>query len=270
VTVVDLPKLRSAVDMEDVEFIFPEPGSQGDRVRANKTLLACASEVFRTQFFGSFQEKEVLVEDSSVDTFKMFIDILYNEKKDLKELNLKLLGELFYLAEKYQIATLKEAIVKTVKVKNIETEGVIEAMTVAEKNAYLPEFANSIHMICATHVLKVFKEGNIFEFFKMFEVREPTSAMLHKLMTIVSSMNTDDVAPCENCKHSPCLNNSRLSRENFVEGAVVSFKWLIDNAGNDFKTVKIVGKSKKPEARICDQTGFKLSWPVSKLRYKCK
>ena len=275
VTKIDRPSMRKAADMNDVLFIFH---NDERKVRANKTVLSCASEVFRAQFFGpSVPQKAVyVVEDSSVDAFNLFLDILHNVKIDLEELNLEVLGELFHLATKYQIDIVKKAVVSTVKVKNIEMEDVVEAMNVVEKNAHMPEFAHSILENCAKYVLKVSDEGgDILDFFDMFEVKEPISGLLHKLMIKAGSLKNDQETKkkverkvkrkCKNCKHRICLNKRSLSEENFTKDAVVSSKCSLELGIGT--TVKLDGKS----AATCrDSNGLNFSSPLSMLRYKCK
>ena len=124
---IDLASSREASDMTDVKFIFKDSGSKGNiEIKANKTILAYGSDVFKIQFFGSIPESDsVPIEDSSIDTFNMFVDILYNKKVELNELSLKVLGDLFYLGEKYHVEDLKDAIAKNVSSRKIEADGII-------------------------------------------------------------------------------------------------------------------------------------------------
>merc|ERR1712142_1462689 len=120
--------------MEDVTFSFKESGTNNEtEVRANKTILSFASEVFKTQFFGSIPAGKVIpVEDSSIDAFKIFIDALYDVKVNYAEINLMLLGEIFFLAEKYQVDAMKVTITENVKTREVNENDLLKVAKVSE------------------------------------------------------------------------------------------------------------------------------------------
>ena len=112
-----------------------------------------ASEVFKTQFFGSLPAgKVILVEDSSIDAFKIFVDALHGVKVNYKEINLMLLGEIFFLADKYQVDAMKVAIIDNVKTREVNKNDVLDAAIVSEANTHLVEFANALDMLCVEFV----------------------------------------------------------------------------------------------------------------------
>jgi len=221
---LDLPSLREASDLADVTFSFSDIGTKGIKeLKANKTFLACASDIFRTQFFGSIPcEKVIHVEDSNVDAFDTFLDILYHVDVDLKERNFKFLGEIFYLAEKYQVHDLKTLIVEVVESKNIGMKDVLEIMMIAEAGgtSRLEKFSESLILLCVKLVLSSSAE-TLAEMFDMFEVEESTSYLLHKLMSKVNKLKdkVSRVEPCKNCRKNPCMNGERITIYNFVEKA---------------------------------------------------
>ena len=71
-------------NMTDIKFTFPEEDSSVDSsINAQKLVLACGSEVFKIQFYGSFKNEDTIkVTDASIEAFKIFIDILYNKHVD--------------------------------------------------------------------------------------------------------------------------------------------------------------------------------------------
>jgi len=208
--------------LSDVTFSFSDIGTKGNKeLKANKTFLACASEVFKTQFFGSIPcEKVIFVEDSNVDAFETFLDILYGVDVDLKEKNLKFLGELFYLAEKYQVTDLKTAIVEVVESTSIGMKDVLDIMMIAEATSRLEQFSESLCLLCVKLVLSSSVEG-LAELFKMFEVEESTSCLLHKLMSKVDDLKSKVKVEesCKNCRQKPCIDGALITRDNFVEKA---------------------------------------------------
>jgi len=183
----ELPFSRNRSELADVTFSFKEVSLVSEsrkEIKANKVILALASEVFMTQFFGSIPAGTVvLVEDSNVEAFGIFIDILYNVKIQLKDLDPILLGDLFYLAEKYQVEAVKVAIVEDVKLRQIEIKDVLDILKVAESKSQLVQFADSLYKLCLEVIQK--SSDNIYKVFGMFDPEvedESTSRLLHKLV----------------------------------------------------------------------------------------
>jgi len=220
----------------DVTFILTELGSSScSEVHANKAVLASLSEVFETQFFGSVpSDNTIRVEDTNFDAFKIFIDILYNVKQDVTQFSFQLLGDLFYLAEKYQVKAVKTAIVKTVKSINLESHEVLEALKIAETFSHLKEFAETLEGICT----KFASGSKVLELFRKSEVNEECSFKLHELMIKVGKKENEHY--CENCYQHPCINDSALSRENFVPNAYIAL-----SEGTDDLIRKTVSSSRR-------------------------
>jgi len=228
----ELPIARNCPEVADVTFRFEDMSSVpkiSKEIKANKTILALASEVFKTQFFGSIPAGNVVpVEDSNAEAFGMFIDILYNVKTELKDLNPTLLGDLFYLAEKYQVDSVKVAIVEDVKLRQIEIKDVLEILKVAESKSQLVQFADSLYKLCLKVILK--SSDNIIKVFGMFDPDvedECTSRMLHRLMFKAKYLKDDldesDGKLCSNCQHFPCLDGLAVNLGNFVKNAAVTY-----------------------------------------------
>jgi len=188
-TIVDLPSLRRSRKLDDVTFIFQEEGmDESYEINANKTVLACASEVFKTQFFGSIPAGKVVhVKDSNGTTFSTFLDMLYNIKVELNKMDLKLLGELFYLVQKYQVSNWKETILRNIQLRKLKIDEILDAVVVAEANSHLVEFAKAINIICAEFVHNS-SPREISELFMKSEVEVATSAMLHRFMAKAFSL----------------------------------------------------------------------------------
>jgi len=224
----DLPS-RICSELADVTFSFDTESSitNGKKeIKANKTILALASEVFKTQFFGSIPAEEVVpVKDSNAEAFGIFLDILYNEKIQLKDMNLMLLGDLFYLADKYQVDEIKAAILEDINLRQVNIEDVIEVLTVVESKSQLVQFAESLYKLCLKVVLK--SSDNICKLFNMSDPDdESTSRMLHRFMIIAHTLKDEIDQVCNNCQQFPCLDGSIVClNNNFVENAeVISYR----------------------------------------------
>ena len=111
--------------VRDVKFVVKDAdGKVAGEIQASKVLLSLVSEVFRTQFFGTMSEEKrdteddittIVIEDTSFTAFRSLIGYIYSgdeaSLRSLKDLNL--LFEIFQLADKYLLFTLK-TLVKTI------------------------------------------------------------------------------------------------------------------------------------------------------------
>eukprot|EP00092_Neocalanus_flemingeri_P037812 GFUD01041162.1.p1 GENE.GFUD01041162.1~~GFUD01041162.1.p1 ORF type:complete len:281 (-),score=48.41 GFUD01041162.1:53-895(-) len=229
----------------DVSFTFVDQSTgEKSELLAHKLVLACGSSVFMAQFYGSIKEKEdsIPVEDSSMTTFKVFLDILYNKKVLLKSMDYQLLGELFYLADKHLLDPLKDAIIEEVSTRKMVTEQVLEGAKVAETHAHLSKFSEALFEVCSSF-LKDNPESAL-EMCDNEEVSEENSLPLHRLMARANRTKQKSTAPpapnCSNCEHDPCLHEEQLTADNFVKGTSVCvyeiFPWSVV-----YKTVKLEG-----------------------------
>ena len=171
----------------DVKFIFVNQTS-GDKseLSAHKLILACGSEVFMAQFYGSMKEEKdfITVEDSSVEAFQVLLDIFYNKKVLLEGVNYQLLGELFYLAEKYHLNKFQASILKEVSSRKMVPEKLLEAAKAAESNSLLEKFSNFLHQRCSQFVID--DTALVLEIFDKEEVGKENSYILHRLMARVA------------------------------------------------------------------------------------
>ena len=259
-SVSDFGILRRSTDLADVTFTIKDPGNNGGdvEIKAHKVILAGASEIFKTQFFGAFPSEDIVrVEDATVATFNLFLDSIYNVPVELKELSLKVIGELFYLAEKYRIDAVKKALVKYVREMEITKEEVLPVLTIAESTSHLVEFADALFMLCVKFAHKS-TTVELMNLFHEVKVEEKSSIMLHRFLSKAFSVKNEDY--CKNCQHHPCLDESVLSKENFVTNAFITRERRVDGIR---KTVSFEGEvvtyRKSMETRR-----------VNELKYKCK
>ena len=147
---IDIAKIResSPQPTTDVTFIFVDQNSgEKKELHAHKLLLAFGSEVFMTQFFGSFKEERdtIPVEDASFEAFKIFLDVLYNKRISIHQASYKLLAELFYLGGKCLMVEMQQMIIGEITSRKMVPGKLIEAAQVAEENAQIMEkFSESI------------------------------------------------------------------------------------------------------------------------------
>jgi len=210
--------LRTYPVMSDVKFIFKVPESnEVKEILSHKLILACASEVFHTQFYSDDKEEYVIIiEDSSYEAFKIFLEVLYNVKVDLKALSFQLLAEMFYLSEKYRVDVLKKEVNGTLHMKTIDAENLLIAVKVAIDNSRLEEFSNTLYNLCTSFVSQ-----NPFTVLKLFAEREEEENISCLRKVVARMFETREVENCMNCKTSPCLRGEYLTMENSVLDAKI-------------------------------------------------
>ena len=210
--------LRANPIMADVKFLFGLPDSNEVReILAHKLILSCASEVFQTQFYSDLKDEyDVFIEDSSYEAFKIFLEVLYNVKVDLKALSFQLLGEMYYLTEKYRVDVLKKEVNDTLFMKNIDVNNLLMAVKVAIDNIRLEEFSSTLYNLCTSYVSR-----NPFQVLKLISENEEKESISCLRKVIARMFETREVENCINCKTSPCLSGEYLSVENFVLDAKI-------------------------------------------------
>eukprot|EP00092_Neocalanus_flemingeri_P007311 GFUD01007897.1.p1 GENE.GFUD01007897.1~~GFUD01007897.1.p1 ORF type:complete len:279 (-),score=52.61 GFUD01007897.1:20-856(-) len=254
----------------DIKFTFLDQATGlTSELPAHKLILAFGSEVFMRQFFGTLPEEKdtIPIEDSSVQVFRIFLDILYNKKISLEAFDFQLLADLYYLAEKYHQECLKDSIVKEVSARKIVSGNLLKVAKIAETNSHLEPFSTSLFNICCVF-LRESDHETIWDIFEKEDVGEENSCTLHRLMASVKRSKPNPPDICKNCQHKPCLDGKELTKLNFVTGAYVSRKF---GAKQDTrKTLKIDGD---------DGVEYTIVWAdgrvtntcdkFSKLSYKC-
>ena len=66
-------------------------------------MLSC---LIQAQLFGDLRQNEILVEDFSKESFKLFLDVLYAQRQDWPSMKYSSYSDLFCLADKYLVTGL--------------------------------------------------------------------------------------------------------------------------------------------------------------------
>ena len=62
--------------------------------------------MIQAQLFGDLRQNEILVEDFSKESFKLFLDVLYAQRQDWPSMKYSSYSDLFRLADKYLVTEL--------------------------------------------------------------------------------------------------------------------------------------------------------------------
>eukprot|EP00092_Neocalanus_flemingeri_P038748 GFUD01042190.1.p1 GENE.GFUD01042190.1~~GFUD01042190.1.p1 ORF type:complete len:277 (-),score=46.05 GFUD01042190.1:2-832(-) len=252
----------------DIKFTFlDQTTGLTSELPAHKLILAFGSEVFMRQFFGTLPEEKdtIPIEDSSVQVFRIFLEILYNKKISLEALDFQLLADLYYLAEKYHQECLKDSIAKEVSAREIVSGNLLEVAKLAETNSHHEQLSSSLFNICFVF-LRGSDQGTILDIFDNEEVGEENSRTLHRLMAGAKRSKPDPSDICKNCQHEPCLDGKELTKCNFVVGASVSHKFL---GKRTRKTLKMNNYGVEYTIVEADGSVCNTSAKFSELSYMC-
>jgi len=212
----------------DVKFMFEE--EEGGRatvkeIRAHKFILALVSDVFRNGFYGSMPDNgSIHIKDVKKESFEAMIDFIYDKKADVSIYEWDVLCSLYYLGDKYNIKSLMKGTLKAIQNKEITTENVLNVGLLADQNHVHEELAETLYEAAASGLSKMF-DGDVVkvqQFFHELDATEaPTSTSSFKSLVKIMA-RVRKLAVCKNCKTTPCLNERKITKENFVPGAVIS------------------------------------------------
>ena len=122
-----------SISMEDPEIFFT----------AHKFALASVSPVFKTHFYGSIPEGDVVViKDSNIEAFKHMLDYVYqnSDREGVDQIDDVFdLLDIFYLADKYEVLGLKEKILKRFRTLSVDASNYEDILLALEKFAHFED-----------------------------------------------------------------------------------------------------------------------------------
>lgn len=144
------------VPTADVHFVFE---LENLRVPAHKNMLAVASDVFKTMFYGDLPEKgDVKIVDANANIFKLFLQFFYLSRVNLTQANV---AEVLGLGHKYNVTICIEICVNFMKTK-LNNDNVCRGYGVA-----ILYDLNDLKHVCeqkiARNTIDVFKSSSFLE-----------------------------------------------------------------------------------------------------------
>ena len=203
----------SSILPTDVRFVFKGEGGIVKEVKAQKLILAIASDVFEREFYGTMKEAEedIEIKDASQEVFMIMIKYIYNTKIEWADHNLRFLSSLYYLGEKYNIVQLRKDIIASITEYEVSLENVLDVAILAEENIVHADLSESLYKTAASFLVSNF--GGMLdpaiEFFSQIEESELHGLVVLKLM---ARMRLVPSPICENCQQEKifCLENNIL------------------------------------------------------------
>lgn len=140
----------------DVAFNIIEGGIVTEQILAHRYLLATCSSVFCTEFFGLLAEKRKIIpiKETTGHAFNFLLQYMYGFSLDYDEITVDQLFEILNLAERYDVAVLKEHITEKLAEFAVIVEEVVEVAQVALAYSHFETASNSVLLTCSRIVKK--------------------------------------------------------------------------------------------------------------------
>jgi len=211
-------------------------------IPAHKTIMALGSEVFRRQFYGRIKEEssEVRIRDAQPEVFSLFVKCFY-EDVDISLLDIKSLAELFYLADKYDIDELKEAIVENLEGQADNDDDpliAVEAALLGMSYDVFPQLSEALFKKSVKLLINNFGSCNELKVRELFDLSRngDNDKNLDKVQDAVLQ-KLKIATLCPNCQmvQAECLDGSFVTGDNFVSGAFVKMsnvKYVLSQGGS--------------------------------------
>merc|ERR550519_47350 len=225
---------------------------KGGKIKANKTILAMVSKVFRNMFFKDKSAIEMVMEDTTRPPFQIMLDAIYSVKPMKESLQGKSVDEIFavlYLVKKYEIPKLQLAVMECLSSFPITENNVLKVAT--DSMEYLTPFeeaAQSLLLACAKFLKTKVSDGKSFVRF----VAENGDRMVtvHQLAVLMEDSHLSDW--CDGCKRksTECLDGKEVSESNVKVGVKVEENPIIHpllSGGHKGKTGVLAKKEDKDE-----------------------
>jgi len=148
----------------DVAFNIIEGELVTEQILAHRYLLATCSSVFCTEFFGLLAEKRKIIpiKETTRHAFNFLLQYIYGFNLDY-EISVDQLFEILNLAERYDIAALREHITTKLAELSVIEEEVVEVARVALAYSHFDSASNSVLLACS-RLLKKYQESPTLHF----------------------------------------------------------------------------------------------------------
>jgi len=263
---IDLSTIRHDRCTSDVKFRFETAGGVKLELPAHKLVLACASDVFRAQFYGELKEKKAIIDvvDASYDAFKVLVDIVYNIAVPLEMLSYEILEEVYNLAHKFIMVALQDLIIGELVSRIYDRKlKLLDVAKLAERTAHLEKFSDALYE-AGTAVVREDVES-VFELFDDKNGDDDSSKTVCKLLAKGNKVEGKEKLFCINCMNSKCLHGEVLTKENLVVNANIRYKGY-----KDWYEGKALEVRHKVTVHYLTEGKSKSDGPQTAVTYKCK
>ena len=244
-------------------------------LEAHKIILALHSDHFKNAFFGSgvkFKEEEegiMVIKETTRAAFEDFVGFYYEKDIELEKKSLRELYEILNLAERYQVAELKERVSDHIKSFPLSIDNVVEVAAAATQDfSHFEKTSEALYASCVAIVeTKLTDLQSVVNFIQ----RNGEEATVMKLLKELKN-------PCSNCQQRPCLKGSTISandlivpgvkvENNFVGGWAPSKAMVVVSRSGGIVTLRL--KSETNSVSDLYQSNIVDRYGVPVLQYAC-
>jgi len=215
----------------DIKFRFKKKLVDGStdiqEIKAHKCILALASDVFKTGFYGGMEDNgSIDIADVTKEAFDAMIKFIYDKETDLSNYDFNMLCSIYYLSDKYNIPALEKKTLEAINSKEIAVENIIDVGTLGIQHAVHEKLADALYEASAQRLSRMLNGqlNKAVDYFREIDSGEPLDPIACQgVLKILARLKK--IAPatvCINCGAFPCITGVQLSRDNFVQGAKIT------------------------------------------------
>jgi len=215
----------------DIKFRFKKKLVDGStdiqEIKAHKCILALASDVFKTGFYGGMEDNgSIDIADVTKEAFDAMIKFIYDKETDLSNYDFNMLCSIYYLSDKYNIPALEKVTLEAINSKEIEVENIIDIGILAIQHAVHEKLADALYEASAQRLSRMFNGqlNKAVDYLREIDAGDSLDPIacqgVLKIMARLKKITP--TAVCINCKAFPCITGAQLSSDNFVLGAKIA------------------------------------------------
>jgi len=210
--VTDLLSTDQPIIPFDVTYrIHDDQGQFLGEVSAHKFILALASPIFRSAYFGSDntdkKEKVIKSKDRTVKAFQAMVDFIYKKPVDFEQMTVHEIFDVVDLAECYMISDLMEVLKERLKTVKVTKDTVIEIAETAEKFERFEEASMILLTNCARTL-----NNELYNRESMVAFCSALANTDHGMtgLRLIAMTEGQAPVPCSNCQGLPCKSGTDI------------------------------------------------------------
>ena len=235
-------------------------------IKAHKIVLALASPVFKSEFFGLAKETKdtIPVKETTVKSFQRLIDFIYGKKIEWKDISLFEMFDIVNLAEKYQIPELSEELIFQLRNYPLTMENVLGIAETAEQFNQFETVVSKLLETCANFLKSKLKtEKSQLQF-----ILKQSGTGNEKIVVHLLSMASPE---CSNCRKSECMNGQLVTNcVMLAEGMKITAADVTDPwHGKNITVVKVLPDYLTLTCESEYELEYLMAESVAEFKFKC-
>ena len=274
---------------KDVKFKIVEPDWTEEsktgvvhEVEAHRIVLAMASTVFHTMFFGSgdtfedVRKGEIIIKETTKEAFETMVNVVYNTVSMEESLKDKSVDEVFAvlnLVTRYEIPELQSSVGEYLVTFPVTEETVLDVAQ--DSMEYLETFTEEVKELqthCARYLRPKFQDVSSLIQFQI--KNKDRKDVVHELLTLMDEVKDVTQSVCGNCLQDPCRHWEWIQEEGEIRVGMGVWGYYGGWRGRG-RVISVNGSGRNRIVRLKDDSGREEDVPVYRnnrinLWYWCK